>query len=369
MVSKIAVAGCAVFSMLFGSGNIVFPLMLGKNFASNLFSVLCGWLVAAVIIPMVSYYGAMLYDGDNKKYLAPIGKMATFLLMFVIMMMVGPFGAMARITNVAFGGIYNLAPQIPLFYFSLVYTTLMVWIAYRPGKIVQIIGLVFTPVKFGGLLLVVLGALWCGGSFADLKLPPIGQLTAAYAGYNTGYQTMDLLASFMLVEAVYLYIRKSVQDAGKTSKKEFLQFAGWTCLIGATILAVAYIGLASIGALYSEQLTGTADEALFGRVAELALGAGASWVVSVIIAVSCLATSIVLCSVFTDYMHKEILREKFNRNVILFVVGGVVFAISLLGFHQICVMLGTILTRIYPALIVYVGCRIVYYYVKLRKKQ
>ncbi|MDR0695285.1 MAG: branched-chain amino acid transport system II carrier protein [Holosporales bacterium] len=369
MLSKSTIAGFAIFSMIFGSGNIVFPLILGKNFPSNLLIVLIGWLLAAVIIPMGSYYGAMLFDGENKKYLAPIGKHATFILMFIIMMMVGPFGVMARITNVAFGGIFNMAPQLPLFLFSLVYTITMVCVAYHPGKIVQIIGVVFTPVKFGGLLLVIVGALWYGGAFEAIKLPPVETWHAAASGFCMGYQTMDLLASFMLVESVYLYIKNSIPEESRHEKKKLLRFAGVACVIGSLILTVAYIGLASIGALYSDRLAGTPDESLFGRIAELALGPCASWIVSIVIAISCLATNIVLCSVFTDYIHKDILRERFNRNIILLAVGAISFSVSLLGFHQICVIMGMILEKVYPALILYATARIAYYYVKAGKKQ
>jgi LIVCS family branched-chain amino acid:cation transporter len=244
----------------------------------------------------------------------------------------------------------------------------MVWIAYHPGKIVQIIGVVFTPVKFGGLLLVIAGALWYGGAFADIKLPPVETWHAVSGGFCMGYQTMDLLASFMLVESVYLYIRNAIPEEDKHDRKQFLKFAWAACLLGGVILAIAYVGLAAAGALYYEQLANVPGEALFGKVAELALGSCASWIVSIVIAISCLATSTALCSVFTDYIHRDILRERFNRKVILFIVGALAFCVSLLGFQQICIMMGVILEKIYPALIVYVVIRIAYYYAKLKNQ-
>jgi LIVCS family branched-chain amino acid:cation transporter len=370
MLSKSIIAGFAIFSMIFGSGNIVFPLVIGRDYSFNLFTVLCGWLAAAVIIPMGGYYGAMLYGADNKKYLAPIGKYATFILMFLIMMIVGPFGVMARIVNVAFGGVYNLAPQFPLAIFSFIYTALMVYGAFNPGKLVHIIGAVFTPLKFGGILAVVIIALICGGAIPSDSQQAVPIFKAFYGGFNTGYQTMDLLASLMAAMPIYLYIKEALpKEVDKNDNKQILKFAGWACIVGGTILAIAYTGLTTVGAQYATSLADVPNEALFGKVAELSMGYYASWVVAIVIAVSCLATSTMLCSIFTDYVKKDLLCSRGNRNIILISVAVITYVISLLGFQQICDYLGLILEKIYPILTIFIVIKIVLYYVKQRKKK
>jgi LIVCS family branched-chain amino acid:cation transporter len=353
--------------MLFGSGNIVFPLVLGKACADNWILALFGWLVAAVVIPMTGYYGAMLFDADNKKLLAPIGKHLTFALMFLIMMMVGPLGVGARIVNVAFGGIHNLVPSMPLVLFSGIYTLLTVLIAYNPGKIIQIIGVVFTPLKFGGVAVIVLGALYLGG-----PLEHVGDTSNAAAllnGFNMGYQTMDLTASLFAVGSVYYYIKNALPKSDQDDKKKILKLTGAACVIGGVILAIAYLGLLLIGVQYSDQLTDTPSEEIFSKIAELSMGYSASWFVSIVIAVSCLATATFLCSVFTDYIRQDILKDKFKRTPILIIVGMTTFLMSLLGFGQICQILGAILEKVYPALMVFIGCRIIYYYAVINKQK
>jgi LIVCS family branched-chain amino acid:cation transporter len=360
------IAGFSIFSMLFGSGNIVFPLVLGRDVASNWFWALIGWLITAVAIPLTGYYGAMLYDADSKKYLSPIGKHLTALLMFVIMMLVGPFGVMARIVNVSFGGIHNLSPSTSVVLFNAVYIAIMMLLACRPGKIVQIIGLIFTPLKFFGIAAIVIGAIYFGSEFTqyDIKIPA-GE--AVFCGFNMGYQTMDLLAAFIMAGTVYHYLKNAVPQKDKEDKKLLLKFTRLSCIIASFILAIAYIGLLLIGVQYSDQLATTPGEEIFGRIAELSMGYYASWFVSIIIAVSCMATSIILCVVFTDYVHKDILKEKFNKNIIFISVGITTFAMSLLGFQQICSIMGMVLEKIYPALIIFVGIKIAYYYIKKGK--
>jgi LIVCS family branched-chain amino acid:cation transporter len=367
MFSKSIVSGCAIFSMLFGSGNVVFPLILGKIYADNWLLALVGWLVAAVAIPMLGYYGAMLFDGDNKKYLAPLGKHLTFAVIFLIMMMVGPLGVGARIVNVAFGGIHNVAPQISLPLFSGIYTLLTVILAYNPGKVIQIIGVIFTPLKFGGVAAIVLGALYFGGSFEHTG--ETTNMAALMNGFNMGYQTMDLTAALFAAGGVYCYIKNVLPESERENKKSIVKLAKGACIIGGLLLAIAYLGLLLIGVQYSDQLVDTPSEEIFSRIAELAMGLSASWFVSIVIAVSCLATATFLCSAFTDYIHQDILKGKFKRTPILITVGLTIFSMSLLGFGQICQILGMILEKIYPILMVFIGCRIFYYYAVINKRK
>ncbi|MDR1391351.1 MAG: branched-chain amino acid transport system II carrier protein [Holosporales bacterium] len=368
VASKVITAGFAIFSMIFGSGNVVFPLIVGKDFFDNCFFAIVGWLLATVIIPMVGYFGAMLFDADHKKYLAPIGKHATAILMFLIMMMVGPFGVIARGINVSFGGIHILSPSIPTVAFNFIYCSLMVLIAWNPGKIVQILGLVFTPLKFGGLLAMMLIA-WYISDGIPFPLPEqeTQPISACLGGFMTGYQTMDLLAAFIMASTIYRYLKNVLPPDKQDDKKHLIKLTGWSCLIGAVVLGVVYSGLVVVGAQYTEQLTGVSNEALFPRVAEVALGSCASWFVAIVIAVCCLATNIALTSVFTDYLHKDILKEKFNRRIGILFVGGISFVMSLLGFEEICAILGKILEVIYPLLILFVMCRIIHYYISVRK--
>jgi branched-subunit amino acid permease len=98
------------------------------------------------------------------------------------------------------------------------------------------------------------------------------------------------------------------------------------------------------------------------------MGYSASWFVSIVIAVSCMATAIVLCSVFTDYIHDDVLKKKFDRRIILGLVGITMYVVSLLGFGQICAFLGMILEKIYPVLMFFIVGRVIYYYAVINRK-
>ena len=361
-MSKMAVAGFAMFSMIFGSGNTAFPIILGKDYTSNYWVVIAGWLLTTVVVPMSGYFGAFLFDGDNKKFLAPIGQRLTFLLMILLMVMAGPFGVVGRGVNVAFGAIHVVAPEMGDVIFNLIYCVITIVLAWHPGKIVQIIGLVFTPLKFGGVALVVIGALYFGGSFSDIPKSTIPVFECFTDSAKTGFQTMDLLAAFLMGSTVFAYIKNAIGE--NSSKKSFMTFSFGACVVGAIVLTVIYVGLILIGAQYSVALSGTPNESLFTKIALISMGGSASWFVAVIIAVCCLGTNVALSSVFTDFVYKDILKERINRKILLVVTGVATFGASLIGFDEICRILGAVLSAIYPILIIFVVARITYYFSK-----
>ncbi len=357
---KIIIAGFAIFSMIFGSSNVVFPLLLGKDFESNWTIANFGWCLATVLIPMIGYYGAMLFDADNKKYLRPLGKYIISILMFILMMMV--LGVISRGVNVSFGGIHIVSPETSEIVFNSIFCITTITLAWYPGKIVQILGLVFTPLKFGGILIVILGAIYFSNS--NIQLSEFPKSTALIEGFKLGYQTMDLLAAFIASTSIYVYIKNILPESAKENKNMLLKFSAWSCFIGGVVLTIVYSGLSFIGAKYATQLQGVPDEALFTKIAETAMGNYTSWFVAIVIADCCLATNIILISVFTDYIHKDILKEKINRKIILIFVGILTFIISFLGFTAICSYMSIILEKIYPVLIIFVIAKIASYYVK-----
>lgn len=362
-------AGFAIFSMIFGSGNIVFPLIIGKEQSSNFWFGAVGWLLTTVFVPLIGYFGALLFDGSVQKYLKPLGRHLTFLILIVLMMLAGPFGITARGVNVGFGGFAIVSPGLSMFLFNLLFCAITVVLAWHPGKIVQIIGLVFTPLKFGGIAIVVLGAMLLGGKLSDVPCSTIAPADCFSNGFNVGFQTMDLLAAFLMSSSVFMFLKQSLPSTERENKRLLLRFSFQACLIAATILSAVYIGLVVIGAQYSSAMQGVPSESIFTKIAEISMGNFASWFVAVVIAVSCMATNIALTSVFTDFISSDVLKNRLNRRVILISVGIITLATSMLGFEKICTILAKILDVLYPFLILFVFARLVMYYAKGRKSE
>lgn len=364
--SKLVVAGFAIFAMVFGSSNIVFPLIVGKNFANHWFIATIGWLLTAVLIHFVGDYSAILYNADNKKFMKPLGKYITFFIMLCIMMLVGPFGGIARNVNVSFDCIKAAFPAVNGDIFKITYCIALIILAWNPGKLVDLIGRVFTPLKFGGVIGIIILALY----LRSPNMPAISVDKSASEAFltslNLGYQTMDMLTAFMAMSVIYGYIKNALPAEQQNDQDLLVKSSVKSFFIAGTVISIVYIGLIYLGAQYSPVLGNTPDAALFPEIAKLAMGPSAAWFVAIVIAVCCLATSIALTSIFADYLYKDIFLEKVNQKALIVFTGVSTYAMSLLGFGKICEILGMVLSYLYPFLIVFVIVRIAQYYYNKR---
>lgn len=360
--SKLVVAGFAIFAMVFGSSNIVFPLIVGKNFANHWFIAAMGWLLSGVLIHFVGDYSAILYDADNKKFMKPLGRYCTFFIMLCIMMLVGPFGGIARNVNVSFDCIKAAFPLVNGDIFKITYCIALVILAWNPGKLVDLIGRIFTPLKFGGVIGIIILALY----LKDPNMPAVSVNSSSAESFVTslklGYQTMDMLTAFMAMGVIYGYIKNAMPVDKQNDHDLLIKSSVKSFFIAGTIISIVYVGLIYLGAQYSPVLGNTPDAALFPEIAKLAMGPSAAWFVAIVIAVCCLATSIALTSIFADYLYKDIFLEKVNHKVLLIATGVSTYVMSLLGFGKICEILGAVLGVLYPFLIVFVIVRIIQYH-------
>ena len=100
--------GFALFSMFFGSGNLVFPILVGKESGSHFLFASLGILLTGAVVPFLGAFGIMLYDGKFEKFFAPIGKVGTFLFTVIALCLLGPFAVVPRCMTVAHGALHTL---------------------------------------------------------------------------------------------------------------------------------------------------------------------------------------------------------------------------------------------------------------------
>jgi len=339
-------AGFAMFSMFFGSGNLVFPLLIGKETLDFSTYGTLGLITTAVIMPFLGLFGMILYNGNTQAYFNKLGRIPAFLLILAMLSLMGPFGVVPRCITVAYGGLNVLYPTLPFDWFSAGFCLLITALIWKSNRVVDVIGLVLTPFKLGGLLVLMLIGLYYA--------PPIQHTTLSasegfFTGLHLGYQTMDLMAAFFFSATTVSYLRQNLKagDDGQILFKISLQ----SLLIGATLLALAYIGFVKLGAHYATELIGVKPESFLVVIAEKTLGKYALPFVGYTMAIACLATAVILTILFVDFLYSEILKGIINEKICIFITIGITYAISLLGFSKICLVLGQILEISYPALI------------------
>jgi len=350
-------AGFAMFSMFFGSGNLVFPLLVGYETSDHYVYAIAGLIITAVCVPFLGLLGMIQFKGDRREYFASLGKVPAFLLTLLMLSLMGPFGVIPRCITVAFGGLGLMFPDLSFALFSFCFCILTGILIWKRNQIVNIIGLVLTPFKLGGIVLLILAGLYFGdGPVATFQTPK----DAFNLGFLQGYQTMDLIAGFFFACTIYEYLKINlVSKGGLDDEKNLLKKGIYASLIGALLLSLVYVGFVMLGAEYAPYLKGVAPESLLVEIARHALGQYSMPIVAFTLAVSCLATATVLTTLVVDFLQEDISRNRLTRPQSIGITLSATFGMSLLGFQSICAFLGTALTWIYPFLVIYSITRII----------
>lgn len=341
--------GFAMFSMFFGAGNVVFPLAIGQYAKSQNFFAILGLLITAVGVPFLGLIAMTLYNGNYKSFFERIGKVPGFLISLLIMGLIGPFGAIPRCIALSYSTSKLFLPNISIEIFSVISCLIIFLFTIRRSRIIDILGYYLTPI-----LLLCLGVIIIKGLITTSALPVSFEpsFSVFLKGLNEGYQTMDLLGAFFFSSVVVAGLRKDIDTSDPASSKKIIRLAIQASIIGASLLALIYIGFSFVAAYHSENIKDIPQDLLIGTIAINILGPYAGFVACIAVALACLTTAIALAAVSAEYIHKDLTFNKVSYPISLLITLIISYYVSTLNFTGIVLMLAPILQIIYPSLIV-----------------
>jgi LIVCS family branched-chain amino acid:cation transporter len=349
--------GLAVFSMLFGAGNIVFALAVGQYAQDKNFFAIMGLLITAVGVPLLGLIAMTLYNGDYKSFFERIGKIPGFTVATIILGLIGPFGATPRCIALSYSTSKMYLPEISLPIFSLFACFFIFLCTFKRTSILEILGYVLTPLKLGSLtFIIIMGFLYLPETPATTH----NELAVFLKGLKDGYQTMDLLATFFFCSVVLDCLRKNFDVSSSANYKQLIGITLKACCIGAGLLAMIYIGFSYVAAAYSGSLGNVSAEDLISSIAIQILGPYAGLIVSFTVTLACLTTAVALTTVFAEFIHKDLSKNRISYLAALLISLAITYAISTLNFTGIITLLAPILQLCYPALIVLCCLNILY---------
>ncbi len=339
--------GFAVFSMFFGSGNLVFPLQIGHLAGVHWFAAFMGLVLTGVLLPFLGLFVIKLYHGSYVAFFAEAGELARVLLPMLTLGLIGPFGVIPRCIVVAHGGMTYLFPHLSLAVFSILFCVVTGLLCLQEQFMVRVLGKWMSPV-----LLVALSVL----IFMGIKhAPAIGMVTdggmreAFNLGFLTGYQTMDLFGAFFFSALIFLQIQQTMPVTA--TLPDVIRFAIKSSVVSALLLGAVYVCFVFLGAHYAAFLAHVEPQTLLPTIAYQAMGKQGVLFIAVAMLLSCLTTAVALNNVFVRYVHG--LLQGGQRQLMLLLVGaGVIsFGFSLLTFNGIAAFLVPILQVLYPGMI------------------
>ncbi len=346
-----------LFAIFFGAGNLIFPLSLGQAAGTELIPAIVGFLMTGVGLPLLGVIAiGMSKNEDVQTISARVHPWFGLLFPVIIYLTIGPLFAVPRTGTVSYE--IGVAPFLPdalkassisMMLYSVVFFGVTYWLALNPGKIVDRIGKLLTPV----LLLILLALL------AKSVATPLGIIQAPLAAYESapffkgfqeGYLTMDTIGSFVFG----LIVINAIRSKGVDSPRQIAKVCTIAGLVAASGLALVYIGLSYAGATSVEAIGHLENGGLIiSRVSDLQFGVWGSLILSVAIIFACLTTSIGLVVACSSFFNN--LRPSISYKTYVLVLTLVSALISNVGLTQIISFSIPVLVAIYPIVIVLIA--------------
>ncbi len=355
--SRIISAGLAMFAMLFGAGNVVYPLALGRDIGHQVWFGLLGFVLTAVLIPLIGLVSTMLAEGNYKIFLGSLGRIPGNLIIIFCMALLGPFGFASRCITLSHAALKPYAPGMSLMIFSMITAVIIFACTIRRNSVIDLMGKYLGPLKLTLLFAIIVFGLLNPVPFVQVGL---SASQAFSMGLESGFGTGDLLATIFFSGLILGGLRFGMDKDEQLSPRDLAKIGLKAGLIGGSLLGIVYAGFCVVAAYWGSQLVGVADADVFSVLARMILGEAGGLLANVTIALSCLTTTIALSVVFASYLHKELFREKTSYCNVLLLAVGLTTIMSNLGFAGIMKILLPILGVIYPALVVLAIMHMVY---------
>jgi LIVCS family branched-chain amino acid:cation transporter len=222
------------FALFLGAGNIIFPPSAGLAAGQAMWSAALGFLLTGVGLPLLTVVALARVGGGMAQLTAPLGRSAGLLFAVTVYLAIGPLFATPRTAVVSFEmGIAPLLGDGPLVLalYSLVYFLVVLFLALNPGRLLERVGKLITPVLLLGLLVLGGAALFApagevGATAPDYQRAPLMQ------GFLQGYLTMDTLGALVFG----IVIATAIRDHGVQILTAYVQHTFGT--IGSLLLAL-----------------------------------------------------------------------------------------------------------------------------------
>lgn len=360
------------FGMLFGAGNLIFPVSMGQRAGVEVFVATLGFCITGVGLPLLSVLALSSSNSASVTDMAKlVGKKFSIFFTTALYLCIGPLFAIPRTATVPFQvGVVPFLPedtkQGMLFLFSFLFFVFALVLSLKPGKLLTYVGKVLNPLflLFLGILLFVAVLFPIGGLHA---LNPVSgyEKGSFLKGVFEGYNTMDVMGALAFGNVLIQTIRSmqgneestgeestGEESAGEEAEKRFRFVTVLSGSLAALLMVLLYFALSYAGAesrlVFSVQENGgdtlhSLSTYYFHRFGGMLL--------AVIIYFSCLKTAVGLIS-SAAMAFQEMFPERFSYRIYVFLFTICSFVISNIGLSRIIQYAVPVLFFIYPICIV-----------------
>lgn len=349
-IRETLVIASLIFGVLFGAGNLIFPVHLGQLAGGNWLAASSGFLISGVLLPLMALLAISITRSDGIYDLArPNGHWYALIFLILVQATLGPLFAMPRTATVPYT--IGFAPHIPagangigLLVYTGIFFAVVFGLTVTEAKITDLIGKVLNPV-----FLVLLFIIFVLAFLRPMGNPQTTAITADYtrhafaSGFLQGYNTMDILGCLAFGVAIVSAIKElGVKDTETIS---------WTTAksgaIGILGIAVIYICLIWLGATSLHQFK-MADNGgvTLGQIAHYYMGIAGDALLATLTTVTCLTTAMGLAAAFSEDLHQLFPRISYKAFLLFNCLFS--FLVANLGLDKIISWSTPVLMFLYP---------------------
>ena len=339
----ILLTGFALFAMLFGAGNLIFPPMLGYETSSSWILTMSAFIITGVGFPFLGILSVSIAGNGIKDFANRVSPIFSTIFAILSILAIGPMLAIPRTGATAYEitFLYNgMESPIYKYIYLICYFGIVILFSLRANKVIERVGKILTPILLILLFLIIIKGVF----FTNLSIKPDIYPHAFKRGFLEGYQTMDTIASIAYAGIILKAIKS---DRSLTHKQEFL-FLIKSGLVAIISLALIYGGFALVGAKMHSVLATDDKIELLVKTTSYLLGNYGILVLAICVAGACLTTAIGLVATVGEFFS-SITSFKYENIVIFTVI--ISFLLSILGVESIINISAPILVFIYPVMI------------------
>ncbi|ERT45538.1 branched-chain amino acid transport system II carrier protein [Fusobacterium sp. CM21] len=339
----ILLTGFALFAMLFGAGNLIFPPMLGYETSSSWIPTMLAFIITGVGFPFLGILSVSIAGNGIKDFANRVSPTFSKIFAIISILAIGPMLAIPRTGATAYeitflhNGMNN---TIYKYIYLICYFGIVILFSLRASKVIERVGKILTPILLLLLFLIIAKGIF----FSGLSIKPDIYPYAFKKGFLEGYQTMDTIASI----AYAGIILKAIKNGRNLTQKQEFSFLIKAGLVAILSLALIYGGFALVGAKMHSVLVTNDKIELLVKTTSYLLGNYGNLVLAICVAGACLTTAIGLVATVGEFFS-SITSFKYEKIVIFTVI--ISFLLSILGVESIIRISVPILVFIYPVMI------------------
>lgn len=339
----VLLTGFALFAMLFGAGNLIFPPMLGYETSSSWIPTMLAFIITGVGFPFLGILSVSITGNGIKDFANRVSPTFSKVFAIISILAIGPMLAIPRTGATAYeitflhNGMNN---TIYKYIYLFCYFGIVILFSLRANKVIERVGKILTPILLLLLFLIIAKGIF----FSGLSIKPDIYPYAFKKGFLEGYQTMDTIASI----AYAGIILKAIKNGRNLTQKQEFCFLIKAGLVAILSLALIYGGFALVGAKMHSVLVTNDKIELLVKTTSYLLGNYGNLVLAICVAGACLTTAIGLVATVGEFFS-SITSFKYEKIVIFTVI--ISFLLSILGVESIIRISVPILVFIYPVMI------------------